>query len=137
MCTWSTLDAVGWWAMRTFVGLLVWGTSVSACLWVITPACDSLVAGVFFSAVVLWFAWRTTVFYLLTANTDPGRVPADWAPSADELRVLQSIVGPKGWAEIRDAKQLAFCKHCQRHRPLRSHHCSDWKDNCLSSFSFV
>ncbi len=126
MCSSSTLDAIGWFAMRGFVFLLVWGTSVSAVLFVITPACESWVAGAFFSAIVLWTAWRTTVFYLLTANTDPGRTPADWAPSADELRVLQSIVGPKSWADIRDAKQLAFCRHCQRHRPLRAHHCSDW-----------
>ncbi len=126
MCTWSTLDAVGWWAMRVFVFALVWGTSVSASLWVIVPACESLAVGLFFSVFVLWTAWRTSVFYLLTANTDPGRVPAEWAPSADELRLLQSIVGPKTWPEIRDARQLAFCRHCQRHRPLRAHHCSDW-----------
>lgn len=81
------------------------------------------------------------VFFSLTFCRLPQE---DWTPSVDELRLIQSVVGHKSWPEIRDAKQIAFCKHCNRHRPLRAHHCSDcnrcvlkqdhhcpWVTNCV------
>ena len=113
------------WTMRAFVFGLVWGPSVSACLFLILPSL-SWAAGVVWCLPLLLVAWRTTRFYLLVCHTDPGGLPRDdWVPAPDELRLLQSVVGAKPWAEMRDERRLAFCKHCQRHRPLRSHHCSD------------
>ena len=132
------------WTMRSFVFLLIWGPSLTACGWLIVPSCNTFF-GVLFASILIAIAWRTTTFYLLTCNTNPGSVPREeWTPSPSELRVLQSVVGPKPWAEMRDAKTLAWCKHCQHHRPMRAHHCSDcqrcvlkqdhhcpWVTNCV------
>lgn len=76
---------------------------------------------------LIWTAVQTTRFYLATSNTDPGGLPRDeWCPSGDELRVMQSMLGSsRTWSDIRDSKILAYCRHCQRPRPLRAHHCSD------------
>lgn len=81
---------------------------------------------------VLWTAVQCTRFYLMTCFTDPGGLASgEWAPSQDELRLMQSVVGaPKSWAEIKATKQIAFCRHCERHRPLRAHHCRDC-DRCV------
>lgn len=145
----NIMQCIGVACMRGVVFSLVWGTSLrffcgvffllrrrvpphvcsnSACIWVITPACGG--AGLLAMVSVgflLWAAIQCTRFYLLTCHTDPGGLPRDeWVPSDEELLFIQSVIGQvKSWAEIKATKQIAWCRHCERHRPLRSHHCRD------------
>ena len=117
----------GYYFMRGTVFALIWVTSTASCIWVITPGCGGVgflsalcCAYLFFTAV------QTTRFYLLACNSDPGGLTReDWSPSAEELKLMQSVVGNKTWAEIKEQKLMAYCRKCERHRPLRAHHCAD------------
>lgn len=105
---WAWLEWAGMLYMRSFVMVLVWGTSLTACVWVITPAVGGPgLLALMACAFLLACAVQTTRFYFLTCATDPGSMLPDraWLPSEDELRLMQSVLGPQSWDEIAANKQ--------------------------------
>lgn len=74
--------------------------------------------------------------YFAVVVTDPGGVPANWLPIADEERGdVDPLVGPvNGGMDLglnqsamlveRGNDGVRFCHKCNRFKPPRCHHCS-------------
>ncbi|KAJ7897198.1 zf-DHHC-domain-containing protein [Mycena olivaceomarginata] len=87
-----------------------------------------------FNLLVAMLFWN----YFLCVTTDPGRVPDTWKPDthADGYEVRKLTGGPR------------FCRHCERPKPPRTHHCRQcgscvlrmdhhcpWINNCVGHYN--
>jgi len=82
----------------------------------------SLIVVISFSALTFMTAWS----YLACVNTDPGSVPLNWHPFADEHQAKQELerMTFSTYYDKRDPRRPRYCRRCHAWKPERSHHCS-------------
>lgn len=97
---------------------------------------------------VLLLLWS----YFAAVTTDPGRVPPNWHPFADEQQArleLERLSEMDYYYDRRDPRRPRYCKRCQAWKPERSHHCSSsghcvlkmdhyciWVVNCVGLMNY-
>lgn len=90
-----------------------------------------------FNLMVAFLYWN----YFLCVYTDPGTPPADWVPEAQSSGgfEVKSLTGQPRW-----------CRHCEKYKPPRTHHCKTckrcvlrmdhhcpWTDNCIGHYNYA
>ncbi|KAL3649464.1 putative protein S-acyltransferase 14 [Castilleja foliolosa] len=109
---------------------------------------DSLIAFVvliFFHCLLVMLLWS----YFTAVFTDPGGVPPNWRPEADEERGDNDPLTATEYPPDSENGRVRYCRKCNQLKPPRCHHCSVcgrcilkmdhhcvWVVNCVGALNY-
>ncbi|CAA0842670.1 Probable protein S-acyltransferase 14 [Striga hermonthica] len=109
---------------------------------------DSLVAFVvliLFHGLLVMLLWS----YFSVVFTDPGSVPPNWRPAADEERGDSDPLTSTEFPTDSENSRVRYCRKCNQLKPPRCHHCSVcgrcilkmdhhcvWVVNCVGALNY-
>ncbi|XP_047951406.1 probable protein S-acyltransferase 14 [Salvia hispanica] len=109
---------------------------------------DSLIAFfvlALFHSLLVMLLWS----YFSVVFTDPGTVPPNWRPAADEERGDNDPLTASEFPSDTENSRVRFCRKCNQLKPPRCHHCSVcgrcvlkmdhhcvWVVNCVGALNY-